>query len=124
MNAESNHIEVYEPALCCQSGVCGTEVDPALVEFAADVEWAKQQGAHLERFNLAQTPMAFAENPIVRAFLERSGEGALPLVLVKGEFALAGRYPKRHELQHWCAMNTEQNTETASPPCCSGGGCS
>ena len=70
-------IQIFDPALCCSTGVCGVEVDQALVSFSADVDWAKQNGAQIERFNLAQQPMAFAENATVKGFLERSGqEGA------------------------------------------------
>jgi hypothetical protein len=115
-------IKVFDPALCCNTGVCGVEVDPALVGFSADVEWAKQNGARIERFNLAQQPMAFAENAAVKAFLERSGAEALPLLLVDGEVALAGRYPSRKELARWIGL-----AEVAEPPpqasCCSGGRC-
>ena len=60
-----SHIQVFDPALCCSTGVCGTDVDQALVTFAADVEWARQQGAAIDRFNLAQEPTAFATNPAV-----------------------------------------------------------
>jgi hypothetical protein len=88
-------IQVFDPAMCCNTGVCDTEVDQQLVTFAADVDWAKQQGAQIQRFNLAQQPMDFANNQVVRGFLERSGEEALPLILVDGEVALAGRYPNR-----------------------------
>ncbi len=35
-------LQVFDPALCCSTGVCGVEVDQALVGFAADVDWAKQ----------------------------------------------------------------------------------
>ena len=75
-------IQVFEPALCCSSGVCGVDVDQQLVTFAADVAWANQNGAQIERFNLAQQPMAFAENAMVKGLLERSGEGDLPVTLV------------------------------------------
>ena len=78
-------IQIFDPALCCSTGVCGVEVDQALVSFAADVDWAKQNGARIERFNLAQQPMAFAENPTVKGFLERSGQEALPVILVDGD---------------------------------------
>jgi len=47
-------IQIFDPALCCSTGVCGVEADQALISFAADVDWAKQNGAHVERFNLAQ----------------------------------------------------------------------
>ncbi len=112
-------IQIYDPALCCSTGVCGIEVDQALVRFAADVDWAKQNGAQIERFNLAQQPLDFAANPTVKAFLERSGQEALPLILLDGEVALAGRYPNRTELARWvgiAAVNPDSG-------CCSGNSC-
>ena len=115
-------IRVFDPAMCCSSGVCGVDVDQQLVSFSADVDWAKQNGAKIERFNLAQQPMDFANNKIVRDFLERSGQEALPLILVDGEFALAGRYPNRIELSRWAGI--EALTEIApSSGCCSGSKC-
>ena len=54
-------IQVYDPALCCSTGVCGVDADQALISFSADVEWARQQGAQIERFNLAQQPIAWSQ---------------------------------------------------------------
>jgi hypothetical protein len=114
-------IQVFDPALCCSTGVCGVETDQALVTFSADVDWAKQNGARIERFNLAQQPMVFAENASVKGFLERSGQEALPLILVDGEIALAGRYPNREELARWAGL---KEVEEAKPgACCSGSSC-
>ena len=113
-------IEVYDPALCCSTGVCGTTVDVALVSFAADVEWVRQKGATVERFNLSQQPLAFANNPTVKLFLERSGPDSLPLVLLDGEIALAGRYPTRVELGRWIGGENAEGGNGAkvagSPP--------
>jgi len=115
-------IQIYDPALCCSTGVCGIDVDQALVSFSADADWAKKNGANLERFNLAQQPMAFAGNAVVKAFLERSGQDALPLILVDGEVALAGRYPSRVELARWASISPPTESE---PPqnCCAGSRC-
>lgn len=101
-------IQIFDPALCCSSGVCGADVDQQLIDFAADVDWAKQQGAQIERFNLAQQPVVFAENPVVKSFLERSGAEALPAVLVDGALSLAGRYPSRDELARWAGLDTAE----------------
>jgi hypothetical protein len=98
-------IEIYDPALCCSTGICGVDVDQEKVTFAADVDWLKSQGGQIERFNLAQQPMAFAENSVVKGFLGRSGAEALPLILVDGEVALAGRYPDRAELAKWAKIS-------------------
>ena len=68
-------IQVFDPALCCSTGVCGVETDQALITFAADVDWAKQNGAQIERFNLAQQPMAFADNATVEGLSGAFGSG-------------------------------------------------
>ena len=97
-------IEVYDPPLCCSTGVCGPEVDQQLVTFAADAAWAVRAGMTLERFNLAQQPMAFAGHQLVREFLEVAGPEGLPLVLRDGVVALSGRYPSRAELAAWAGV--------------------
>jgi hypothetical protein len=116
------NIQIFDPALCCSTGVCGVDVDQQLVSFTADADWAKQNGAKIERFNLAQQPMAFADNAIVKSFLERSGQEALPLILVDGEVALAGRYPNRPELARWAGIVQAAAPEAVKPAggCCSG----
>ena len=116
-------IQVFDPALCCSTGVCSADVDQALVNFSADLGWAKQNGAQIERFNLAQQPMAFAENPVVKRFLERSGHEALPLILVDGEVALAGRYPGRAELARWVGIVLPAAESTPANGYCSGDSC-
>ena len=121
-------IQVFDPALCCSTGVCGVEVDQALVNFSADVEWAKQGGAKIDGFNLAQQPMDFAGNAVVKGFLERSGAEGLPLVLVDGQVAMAGRYPNRAELARWAGLISipVAGAVTEAKPaggCCSGSSC-
>ena len=116
-------IQVFDPALCCSSGVCGVEVDQTLVDFSAAVDWAQQNGAQIARFNLAQQPLAFAENAVVKGLLERSGESALPVTLVDGELALAGRYPTRDELTRWADLVAPVAAPAAAGGCCSGGSC-
>ena len=123
------NIQIFDPALCCSSGVCGTDVDQALVSFSADIDWARQNGLSVERFNLAQQPMAFAENAAVKGLLARSGESALPITLVDGEIAFAGRYPAREDLARWldasntASTSTETSTAAKAGACCSGGAC-
>lgn len=110
-------IQVFDPALCCSTGVCGVEVDSELTRFAADVSWARQKGARIERFNLAQQPMVFASHPIVKSVLERQGPAGLPLTLVDDEPQCGGRYPSRDELATWAGVAAAQpvlRAETAA----------
>lgn len=116
-------IQVFDPALCCSSGVCGTDVDQALVNFSADVDWVRQNGVAIERFNLAQQPMAFAENAVVKGLLERTGEAALPVILMDGELALAGRYPSRDELLRWSGVTPTAASKKATGACGCGPKC-
>ncbi len=90
-------VQVFDPAMCCPTGVCGPEVDPALVRFAADLDWLASSGAQVERFNLSQQPAAFVANAEVAAAM-RARDDALPLVLVDGKIFSQGRYPARAEL--------------------------
>lgn len=116
-------IQIFDPALCCPTGVCGTDVDPMFAKAAADLDWAKEEGIAIERFNLAMDPQAFAANAVVKAFLERSGEDALPLILVDGEMMLAGRYPNRAELSRWAGVSSSKLNPVPAGNCCSGGHC-
>ena len=116
-------IQIFDPALCCSTGVCGVNVDQALVDVSADVQWAQQNGARIERFNLAHEPMAFADSPVVKGFLERSGQEGLPLILVDGDIALAGRYPSRTELARWAGLALHDAAPASAGGCCSGGRC-
>jgi hypothetical protein len=90
-------IQVYDPPMCCSTGLCGTDIDPALVSFAALLGQVCQQGGKVERYNLGQQPMAFVQNPTVKALLDREGMGVLPLIFVGGEVHLKGRYPTEAE---------------------------
>jgi hypothetical protein len=110
-------IQVFDPALCCSTGVCGVEVDQEMVRFAADVEWLRTNGALIERFNLAQQPMAFADHPVVKDALDRLGQPGLPLILVDGDLRCSGRYPSRDELATWAGVTAAQpvlRAETAA----------
>jgi AhpD family alkylhydroperoxidase len=91
-------VEVFDPPMCCSTGVCGPAVDPTLAQFAADLHWIANEGVRVERFNLSQQPQAFAANPAVKAALEAQGNECLPLVLVNGQIASRGSYPVRDEL--------------------------
>lgn len=91
-------VQVFDPAMCCASGVCGPEVDPVLPRFAADLDWLASQGVEVTRYNLAQDPAAFAGNELVKAALEANGVDCLPMVLVDGRVMSTGAYPSRDQL--------------------------
>ncbi len=89
---------VFDPPMCCSTGICGPAVDPKLARFAANLHWLASEGVHVERYNLAQQPEAFAGNAAVRGALAERGTRALPLLLVDGRIVSEGSYPEREEL--------------------------
>lgn len=91
-------LQVFDPAMCCSTGVCGPSVDPSLPRFAADLEWLKSKGVKVERYNLAQQVAAFTTNPTVKVALNSKGTKCLPLILLDGSIVAEGAYPTRQEL--------------------------
>jgi SAM-dependent methyltransferase len=91
-------LEVYDPAMCCTTGVCGPAFDPVLARFAADAKWLQEQGIEVRRFNLSQNPAAFVENEQVKQALTEQGEAALPFLLADGRVVASGHYPERDQL--------------------------
>lgn len=104
-----NSIQIFDPAMCCSTGLCGVDVDQALVSFAADVDWLKSRGVEVARVNLAQQPQEFADNDRIRDLLQTQGEKALPAVLVDGELMATGRFPSRAELMDWAALPADES---------------
>jgi len=123
MNLTTQTLQIFDPAMCCSTGVCGPEVDTKLVQFAADLDWLKTQGVIVQRHNLSQNPAAFVENALVSATLTEKGEAALPVLLLNGKVALTGRYPDRVELAALVNVKATATTPPARSSCCGGGSC-
>ena len=107
-------VEVFDPPMCCSTGVCGPSVDPALATFASDLSWLADQGTSVERHNLSQEPKAFAESDLVRELLAERGDDALPAVVVDGELRSSGRMPTRSELARWALVGAPPDTLDAA----------
>ena len=109
--AVARRIEMFEPAMCCQSGVCGPSVDQQLIDIREDLRWAQAQGAHVSGHNLSSDPDAFVANPKVTALMAAFGEAALPALLLDGDIAVHGRYPSREELADLLSTKAEAVVE-------------
>lgn len=109
--------------MCCSTGVCGPEVDPKLVQFAADLDSLKSAGVVVQRYNLSQNPSAFVENKLVQKTLADKGEKVLPLVLVNGKVAVTGYYPDGKELAALTKVEAKAAKTSTKSSCCCGGAC-
>ena len=110
-------LEIYDPAMCCSTGICGPDVDPALVTFAADLKWVGEQGVAVQRHNLGQEPQAFAANPAVVKEME-VGMDRLPIIAIDGHIVSTGVYLSRAQLAQKLGLPAGEKA-TGSSPCCS-----
>ena len=101
-------LQVFDPAMCCSTGVCGPNPDPVLPRFAADLQWLANQGIAVERYNLAQQPQAFAASELVKTALVQYGNDCLPLILVDGAIVSRGSYPTRKQLATFADLSDEE----------------
>lgn len=100
----SSNLKVYDPAMCCSTGVCGPSVDTNLVKLASDLRFLKAQGIDVERFNLGHQADAFANSPLVLEAMGAEAEN-LPLFIVDGEIKAKATYPCRSELASWFGLD-------------------
>ena len=91
-------ITIYDPAMCCSSGLCGPAIDPVLVKVNDAIIALKKQNVEVERFNLSQQTKSFMENKTVADLLHKSGKKVLPIIIVNGAVFRTGGYPTYEEL--------------------------
>jgi hypothetical protein len=117
-------LTIYDPAMCCSTGICGADIDQKLVDFAADLDWLKSEGIEVKRINLSQEPALFAENEQVKTVLETSGVEGLPVILADDEMQSSGQYPDRVKLAQMAGVTAVGAVAQAPAPatsCCGSG---
>jgi len=108
-------LSVYEPPMCCSTGVCGPdEPDSALAQFASDLDWLQARGWIVERYNLSQSPAAFAGQPAVLRLLQREQAAALPAFVLDGQIVHKGDYPTREQMSAWAEDRAEAARQAAA----------
>lgn len=89
---------IYEPALCCETGLCGVNVDPELLRISTVLNTLKKAGVIIERYNLKSAPMEFVKSNMVNLYVRKKGVAGLPVVTLDGEIIISGRYPANEEI--------------------------
>jgi hypothetical protein len=90
-------IQVFDPPMCCSTGLCGTNIDTELIRVSAWLTQLRKRGVTVERQNLSQQPMAFAQHPTIKALMDQKGVEVFPVVLMDGAVHVQGRYPNAAE---------------------------
>lgn len=104
-------VQIFDPAMCCSTGVCGPSVDPELTRIASAIFQLGKKGFSIERFNLANDPGAFVENNKVNKLLHEKGTDCLPVVILNGEVVKETSYPTTEELAKWYSIEETELVE-------------
>ena len=123
-------IEIFDPAMCCPTGLCGTNIDPNLMRIAVIVDTLKKNGVNITRHNLKDEPMIYVTNTKINDLLQSKGVDALPITLVDGEVAVTGEYPSTRQMAEWSGVNLdympiqeEKPEQEEKNECCEGSDC-
>lgn len=100
-------VEIFEPAMCCSTGVCGPGVDQELLRVATFLNELEGEGRKIIRYNLSSDPMAFVTNKEVNDTIANEGTEALPITVVDGEIRQKGSYPSNANFAEWAGMTRE-----------------
>jgi hypothetical protein len=101
-------LRVYDPALCCSTGVCGPSVDPELVRMASSMFLLEGKGLDVKRYNLGMEPDAFIQNHEVNELLNEKGVEVLPITMFNHKVVKTGEYPSNEELAQWFEISVDE----------------
>src|SRR3954452_9981514 len=104
-------VEIFDPAMCCSTGVCGPSVDPELTRVASAVYSLEQKGFDIKRYQLTSDPDKFAGNDEITRVFKEKGPNALPVVLINDKLVKVGSYPTNEEFAEWFGLKAEELAE-------------
>ncbi len=86
-------LKIYDPAMCCPTGVCGTSVDTKLVQLSNFLNSLDKNMFEVKRFGLSTNPQEYVLNSEVSRLLNEEGVESLPLIFLDDELLFKGDYP-------------------------------
>lgn len=89
---------IFEPAMCCSTGVCGPSVEPELLRISTVISNLKNNGVLVERYNLTSNPQIFVDNKEINRMLNTNGIEVLPVTMVDGNVVKIKAYPTDGEI--------------------------
>ena len=95
---------IFDPAMCCSTGVCGPGVDPVLLRVSTVLNHLKQNNMEVVRYNLSHEPEAFIHNQTINHLLGQYGVGILPATLMGDKVIKTGGYLSNEEFCHYLGV--------------------
>lgn len=97
-DAKTPDVEIFEPPLCCPTGLCGPVLDTTLVDLADAVAELTGEGRTVVRHMMTSDPQAFMRNTEVYALIKARQLEVLPITVVRGQVVKTSAYPTLDEL--------------------------
>jgi hypothetical protein len=119
-------IEIYDPAMCCATGICGPGIDQELLRVATIINNLTKKGVTIIRYGLSSDPQAFIDNKKVNEYLMKEEVEVLPITILDGEVVKTKEYPTDDEFAQWSGVSKEEFTTGNSNEnngCCCNGEC-
>lgn len=120
-------MSIYEPAMCCETGICGVSVDPELLRISTVFNNLQKNGITAARFNLNSAPQAFINNTDINKLINNEGVDALPATVIDGKIVKTKTYPTNEEIAALLEIPTsylgEEKAKVKVTPKKTGGGC-
>ena len=117
-----NKLELLEPAMCCNTGVCGPSVNEDLLMMTSAIQALNTvEGYEAIRYNLSSSPQEFVNNATVTTILQEELADALPITLVNGKIKKKGAYPTLDEISTFMGIHFVM-AGSADGSCCGGAG--
>jgi len=128
------NMQIFEPAMCCSTGLCGVGVDTELLRISTVLSSMEKNDVKVVRYNLSNSPQEFILNNTVNTFIKANGVDGLPITVLDGEIVITGRYPTNAEFVKLLniprsyigerPLVTKATITKKGKGCCSGGDCS
>ena len=99
MTKLSPRIEIFDPPMCCPTGLCGPTLDPVLLDINEAMVILNAEGITVERYALNSQPQAFITRPEIFRLVRERQLAALPITTVDGRVIRTGSYPTLQELR-------------------------
>ena len=94
-------IVIYDPPMCCSTGVCGPNPDQTLISLQDILAEVKKLGIEVERYLITQSPQKFKENPEVIKLIQEQQLKVLPITNYEGKIVKTGSYPTLEEFKNF-----------------------
>jgi hypothetical protein len=95
----SADVELFDPPMCCPTGLCGPSLDQTLLDVNEMVTSLQRENLRVERYQMASNPNAFLGNAEVMKLVREKQMEALPITVVRGKVIKTGAYPALDEIQ-------------------------